>query len=160
MASTISSKLLILLQPNLMLQCIVINQCVSWKDWLAVFKVKVTMIVNTCWSGLYFPHHWFLYLCKQTRCLGVLLLINTLSASKMGTWLLYTDNNIDLKYLGIQYGCLAMQGDKLYQHCFQSAAYVFIYQMRDRILYSTKTSAYVPCWKMGVWCYRLEWVSS
>ena len=87
MASTISSKLLILLQPNLMLRCIIINQCLLWKDWLAVFKVKVTRIVNTCWSVLYFPHHWFLSLCKQTRCLGVLLLINRLSASKMGAWL-------------------------------------------------------------------------
>ena len=42
----ISSQLLNLLQPNLVWLCSIIGQSVMWKDWLAIFKVKVTLRAN------------------------------------------------------------------------------------------------------------------
>ena len=51
--STVSSELLILLLQNLVWWYIIISLSVSWRNWIAVFKVKVTaklQNVNDCLS--------------------------------------------------------------------------------------------------------------
>lgn len=40
--------LLILWPPNMACWYIIINQSILWKDWIAVFKIKVIMIVQKC----------------------------------------------------------------------------------------------------------------
>ena len=50
--STVSFELLTLLLPNMVCQCIVISHSVLQRNWIVVFKVKVTanfkMSMNVC----------------------------------------------------------------------------------------------------------------
>ena len=44
--STISSKLLLHLQPNLVWLYCIISRSVLWKNWITAFKVKVTAVIQ------------------------------------------------------------------------------------------------------------------
>ena len=46
--STVSSELLILLLPNSVWKYIIISQNVLWRNWIVIFKVKVTTKVPEC----------------------------------------------------------------------------------------------------------------
>ena len=64
---TVSSKFLILLLQNLVLQCIIISQSVLWRNWIVVFRIKVTakfQNANDCLSRCCLLKCWTL--CYQT----------------------------------------------------------------------------------------------
>ena len=102
--STISLDLLIPLQSNLVWPYIIISRSVLLKDWIAMFKVKGTVLVQNfteCLLVLHFLYHWCL--CNQTRCAGVLLIMTSLSANKVRIYSIPPIYS-DLQYLGIQHG--------------------------------------------------------
>ena len=77
--SIISSELLSFLHPNLVWWHIILSWSVLWKDLIAVFKVKVTVIVENFTKNLsvrYFQCHW--YLCNQTEWVDYIVTIVTL----------------------------------------------------------------------------------
>ena len=59
---------------------------VSWKEWIVVFTVNVTVKVQNftgCLSVLHFLYQW--HLCSQARCVDALLPVTRPSANKAGT---------------------------------------------------------------------------
>ena len=62
--STISAELLIFWQPDLIGWYIIISWSILWKNWITVFKVKLTakfQNVNKCLSRQHFLNHWHFY---------------------------------------------------------------------------------------------------
>ena len=58
---TVFFELLILLLPNLVWKYIIISQSVLWRNWIVVFKVKVTekfQNISECMSKWYFFNCW------------------------------------------------------------------------------------------------------
>ena len=63
-SSTIYSEFLILLQTNLVWKYIAISQSALWRNWIVVFKIKVTakfVNVSECLSRWYHPNRWTFY---------------------------------------------------------------------------------------------------
>ena len=72
-------------QPCLVWQCIIVNQNVMWKDWVAVFKVKVTVISE----GFTLQHNikfvpYLLKCCNQMVCWYIIVSRTRASTENFG----------------------------------------------------------------------------
>ena len=134
---------------------IIISWSVLWKDWIAVFLVMVTVMVEnfTDWLSVqYFPCHW--YLCNQTRYTDVLIviLLTRPSADKVGIFSMLTVT-IDI---GSQQGVLLHKVANLVTflpvptiHWQEvTAEYLWCRLMYVFRLYALGFSALFPAWRV------------
>ena len=136
--STISTELMIFLQPKLMGWCVFISWNVLCINWIIVLKVKVRVKVENFiefLSILYFLYHWSLG--SQTSCVYVLLLIIKPSTTK---WTYMVTYSTTRHTKGWGWGYFATQGS-----CFLLLLLFVCFPLHSILIFLSAPTPFLWC---------------